>query len=184
MYSLGFVAVAPVPRSDFAGDLLTVSACVADPVVATEWDGSPWFADLDAVRRAVTRPDQVVLDVGITAEDVPAVLDDLADGGWDAAAGIVPDRLRQEVPVAPGATLGYELLAFGGGALHTVHCLGGYAADVAAATGARPAALGLYPSGEAARQAARWLTERAAGDQDIFLWFPAALVRPSTPPAE
>jgi hypothetical protein len=103
-----------------------------------------------------------VLAVGIAAPDVPALLKDMAKGGYDQEAGGLRGRLarREFLPgIRSGEVLGFELVGFDTGSWHTWTCLGGLVKDVRQATGVRPERWGLIPD-----------------EPKVLFWVPALLV--------
>jgi hypothetical protein len=157
-------------------DLVSMSHCVVDlsPTEPDGWD--EWFTDLQAARRTAAAAGRHVVAVGFAAEDVPALLDDVATG-WDATHGNLADRLRRGEPLPTGfEPLGFELVGYDTGTWHTWTCLGGLVEDVRVATGIRPGRWGLIQDGRAARTAADWLTASGLGDPKVFLWVPALLL--------
>ncbi|WP_449060691.1 hypothetical protein [Planomonospora algeriensis] len=172
-------------------DLVSLSGCVVDlvPVDLGGWDD--WFADpqeAGIAREHAGKPGLHVLGVGFAATDVPGLLADIADGGWDASAGSLPERLarRERFPCRGGRRLGFELVGFDSGGWHTWTCLGGLVADVHRATGVQPGSWGLIQDELDARRAARWLTDSGLGDPKVFLWTAALLtdVAQATPRTE
>lgn len=184
----GYLVASRAARQDWqdaglaSADLVSLSECIVDLVPAdpTGWDG--WFADPASAERArshASRPGLHVLAVGIAADDVLALLADISDGGWDQAAGSLPERLTRREPlstVSAGQPLGFELVGFDSGGWHTWTCLGGLVDDVRTATGVRPGKWGLIQAGQEARRAAEWLTASRLGDPKVFLWVPALLI--------
>jgi hypothetical protein len=159
--------------------LVSLSDCVVDLVPVEDpsgWDD--WFAsphEAEAARDQAGKPGLHVLAVGFATADVPGLLADMADSGWDA--GSLPERLarREPFPHASGQRLGFELVGFDGGGWHTWTCLGGLVADVRRATGVRPGRWGLIQDEQDARRAAQWLTDSGLGDPKVFLWAAALL---------
>ncbi|PSL56378.1 hypothetical protein B0I31_103127 [Saccharothrix carnea] len=149
------------------GALVSMSGCVTTVVTPNDWD--EWFGDLGSAGRA-RRDGLHVLAVGMAAQDVPAVLEDVAEGGWDVAAGGLPERLARAEAVPGGEVLGFELVGYDSGIWHTWTCLGGLVNDVAEATGVRPGRWGLIQDEGEARVAAEWLTASGLGDPKVFLW--------------
>jgi hypothetical protein len=163
--------------------LVSLSDCVVDlvPVDPGGWDD--WFASphaAGAARDRAGKPGLHLLAVGFATADVPGLLADMAAGGWDAAAGGLPERLarREAFPHASGRRLGFELVGFDSGCWHTWTCLGGLVADVYQATGVRPGRYGLIQDERDARRAAHWLTDSGLGDPKVFLWAAALLATP------
>lgn len=156
----------------------SMSTCLVDLV-------DTWFADIEPARHA-TRDGFTVLDIGVPREHVGPLLEDIADGGWDVAAGIVPERLTNQVPVAAGTPLGYELVGYDSGIWHSWLCLGGLVEAVHDATGVRPGGNALISDHASADRAARWLTGSGLGDPSgwpggsnkVFYWVPALLTVP------
>ena len=158
--------------------LVSLSDCVADvvPVDPEGWDD--WFAtapEAEAARARGGEPGLHVLAVGFAGVDVPGLLTDIADGGWDTAAGSLPNRLARQETFPPARRLGFELVGFDSGRWHTWTCLGGLVDDVFRATGVRPGQWGLIEGEQDARRAARWLTDSGLGDPKVFLWAAALL---------
>ncbi|MFD1149097.1 hypothetical protein [Saccharothrix hoggarensis] len=157
------------------GDLVSMSGCVTTVVPSTEWD--EWFGDRESAAVARAGRDGLhVLAVGIDSRDVAAVLEDVADGGWDVAAGSLPERLARTEPLPDGDVLGFELVGFDSGTWHTWTCLGGLVGDVGRATGIRPGRWGLVHDAHDARVAAEWLTASGSGDPKVFLWVAVKVV--------
>jgi hypothetical protein len=161
-------------------DLVSLSDCVVGlvPVDPGGWDH--WFAgpqEAESAREHAGKPGLHVLGVGFAAADVPGLLADIADGGWDASAGSLPERLarRERFPYCGGRRLGFELVGFDSGDWHTWTCLGGLVADVYRATGVQPGSRGLIQDEQDARRAAQWLTDSGLGDPKVFLWAAALL---------
>jgi hypothetical protein len=146
-----------------------------DPSGWDDWFASP--AEAEAARAQAGQPGLPVIAVGFARADVPGLLAEMADGGWDTAAGSLPERLaRQEpFPHAGGQRLGFELVGFDTGRWHTWVCLGGLVADVYQGTGVRPGKWGLIQEEQDARRAAQWLTDSGLGDPKVFLWAAALL---------
>jgi hypothetical protein len=164
--------------------LVSMSGCVVNllPVDPDGWDD--WFGDPVDSERARAEADQAelyVLGVGIAAQDVQPLLDDVGDGGWDVAAGSLPERLGRRVPVTAGELLGFELVGYDTGLWHTWICLGGLVGKVREATGVGPGRLGLIQDEQEARLAADWLTASNLGDPKVSLWVPAMLFAVSNP---
>ncbi|MEQ4725375.1 hypothetical protein [Nonomuraea sp. B19D2] len=160
--------------------LVSLSGCVVDlvPVDPGGWDD--WFAgprEAENARDRAGRPGLHVLGVGFAAADVPGLLADIADGGWDISAGSLPERLarHERFPYPGGRRLGFELVGFDSGCWHTWTCLGGLVADVRRATGVQPGRWGLIQDEQDARRAAQWLTDSGLGDPKVFLWAAALL---------
>lgn len=160
--------------------LVSMSDCVVDlvPVDPSGWDD--WFASPEEAKIAhehVGRPGLHVLGVGFAAADVPGLLADIADGGWDTSAGSLPERLarRERFPYPSDRRLGFELVGFDSGGWHTWTCIGGLVADVYRATGVQPGPWGLIQDEQDARRAAQWLTDSGLGDPKVFLWAAALL---------
>ena len=157
------------------GGLVSMSDCVTTLVTPNDWD--EWFGDLESAEVArAGRDDLHVLAVGFAAQDVHAVLEDVAEGGWDVAAGGLPERLTRAVALPGGEVLGFELVGYDTGGWHTWTCLGGLVHDVGEATGVRPGRWGLIQDECEARVAAEWLTASGLGDPKVFLWVAAKLV--------
>lgn len=155
--------------------LVSLSDCVVDlvPVDPSGWDD--WFAgpqEAEIAREHADKPGLHVLGVGFAAADVPGLLVDIADGGWDSSAGSLPERLarRERFPGHSGRRLGFELVGFDSGRWHTWTCLGGLVADVYRATGVQPGSWGLIHDERDARRAAQWLTESGLGEPKVTLW--------------
>lgn len=176
----GYLVAAREARRDWQdaglpeGELVSMSGCVTTVVAAAEWDER--FGDPGSAEEARAGRDGLhVLGVGIAARDVRAVLDDVAEGGWDVAAGSLPARLGRTEPVTGGEVLGFELVGFDSGIWHTWTCLGGLVGDVGEATGIRPGRWGLVQDERDARVAAEWLTASGLGDPKVFLWVAARI---------
>ncbi|MCP2168412.1 hypothetical protein LX83_005290 [Goodfellowiella coeruleoviolacea] len=185
---MGGYRVAPrVARPDWAdaglppGELVSMSNCVVDLVPAGPEDWQFWFADPESAEQARARsgvPGAQVLVVGFSARDIPALVEDMAEAGWDELAGGVPERLARHQPVTDGRVgqvLGFELVGFDFGGWHTWICLGGLVSDVERATGVRPGRWGLIQDGDEARRAAAWLTESGNASPDVYFWSAALL---------
>lgn len=158
-----------------AGELVSMSGCVTTLVSPNDRD--EWFSDLESAEVArAGRDDLRVLAVGMAAPDVPAVLEDVAEGGGDVAAGGLPERLAQAEAVPGGEVLGFELVGYDMGGWHTWTCLGGLVHDVGEATGVRPGQWGLVQDEGEARAAAEWLTASGLGDSEVYLWVAVKLV--------
>ncbi|MDA3625441.1 hypothetical protein OU415_08335 [Saccharopolyspora sp. WRP15-2] len=161
-----------------SADLVSMSSCVVDVLESDPdgWDG--WFDDLRSAERARAQESRElhVLEVGFAVPDLPELSADIADGGWDAAAGSLPERLARGEPCSGGRLLGFELVGYDCGLWHTWTCLGGLVRDVGRATGVRPGQWGLIQDEQQARQAADWLTESGLGDPKVFRWVAARLV--------
>ncbi|MEU4448676.1 hypothetical protein AB0K14_39910 [Actinosynnema sp. NPDC050801] len=158
------------------GPLVSMSDCVstlvpADPDGWDEWFGDP--ASAEAARAG--RQGLHVIEVGIAVRDVEALLADVAEGGWDAAAGSLPGRLARAEPVTGSGVLGFELVGYDSGGWHTWMCLGGLVDDVREATGVRPGRWGLVQDEQEARVAADWLTASGLGDPKVFFWVAARI---------
>jgi hypothetical protein len=160
--------------------LVSLSNCVVDlvPVDPSGWDD--WFAspqEAEIARDKAGKPGLHVLAVGFATADVPGLLADIADGGWDTSAGSLPERLasRERFPYRAGQRLGFELVGFDSGSWHTWTCLGGLVADVNRATGVQPGRWGLIQDEQDARRAAQWLTDSGLGVPKVFLWAAAML---------
>ncbi|WP_406279106.1 hypothetical protein OH799_11400 [Nocardia sp. NBC_00881] len=160
--------------------LVSLSDCVVDltPVDPNGWDD--WFAsphEAEAARDQAGKPGLHVLAVGFATADVPGLLSDLADGGWDTAAGSLPERLanHERFPRITAQRLGFELVGFDSGRWHTWTCLGGLVADVHRATGVQPGQRGLIPDEQSARRAAQWLNDSGLGNPKVFFWAAALL---------
>lgn len=167
---------AGLPRSG----LLSLSGCVVDlaPVDSSGWDD--WFAsrqEAETARDQTGKSGLHVLGVGFAAADVPGLLADMVDGGWDASAGSLPERLtrRETFPDFGDRRLGFELVGFDSGLWHTWTCIGGLVTDVHQATGVQPGPSGLIQDEQDARRAAQWLTDSGLGDPKVFLWAAALL---------
>ncbi|MEV4165184.1 hypothetical protein [Nonomuraea dietziae] len=157
------------------------------PVDADGWDD--WFAspqEAEIARDQAGRSGLQVLGVGFAAADVPGLLVDMADGGWDASAGSLPERLnrREKFPGSGERQLGFELVGFDSGSWHTWTCIGGLVTDVYQATGVQPDPHGLIQNEQDARRAAQWLTDSGLGDPKVFLWAAALLTEPRERPSE
>jgi hypothetical protein len=157
-----------------ANGLVSMSGCVVDLVSAVPNGWDEWFGDPGSANRAL-RPGMRVLGVGIAATDVDPLLEDIADGGWDQAAGSVPDRLARRVPLPPNDPFGFEVIGYDSGRWHTWTCLGGLVAAVEQATGILPGEHGLVQDERQARRAADWLTTSNLGDPKVFHWVAALL---------
>jgi hypothetical protein len=160
--------------------LVSLSDCVVDlvPVDSSGWDD--WFAtpqEAEIARDRVDKSGLHVLGVGFAATDVPGLLADMADGGWDASAGSLPERLarREKFIDSSDRRSGFELVGFDSGRWHTWTCIGGLVTDVAQATGIQPGPNGLIQDEQDARRAAQWLTDSGRGDPKVFLWAAALL---------
>ncbi|MCA2229693.1 hypothetical protein [Nonomuraea aurantiaca] len=160
--------------------LVSLSGCVVDlvPVDASGWDD--WFAsphEAEIARDQAGKSGLHVLGVGFASADVPGLLADMADGGWDASAGSLPERLtrREKFPDSGHRRLGFELVGFGSGSWHTWTCIGNLVTDVHQATGVQPGPSGLIQDEQDARRAAQWLTDSGLGDPKVFLWAAALL---------
>jgi hypothetical protein len=160
--------------------LVSLSDCVVDLVSVDPGGWDDWFAspqEAEIARERAGRPDLHVLEVGFATADVPGLLADIADGGWDVSAGSLPERLarRERFPCLDRQRLGFELVGFDSGCWHTWTCLGGLVADVHRATGVQPGPWGLIQDEQDARRAAQWLTDSGLGDPKVFLWAAALL---------
>lgn len=154
-----------------AGELVSMSGCVTTVVTPNDWD--EWFGDPGSAERA-RRDGLHVLAVGMAAQDVPAVLEDV--GGGDVAVDGLPARLARAEAVPGGEVLGFELVGYDSGIWHTWTCLGGLVRDVGEATGVRPGRWGLIQDEREARLAAEWLTASGLGDPKVFRWVAVKLV--------
>jgi hypothetical protein len=160
--------------------LVSLSECVVDlvPVDPNGWDS--WFAsphEAEIACEQASKPGMHVLGVAFAPADVPGLLADIADGGWDASAGSLPERLvrRETFPYSGTRQMGFELVGFDSGSWHTWTCLSGLVADVYQATGVQPGRWGLIQDQQDARRAAQWLTDSGLGDPKVFLWTAALL---------
>jgi hypothetical protein len=186
-YALAGYRVAPrADRQDWqdaalpSTGLVSLSDCLVDlmPVDPSGWD--TWFAsphEAEIAHDQAGKPGLGVLAVGFATADVPGLLADIADGGWDTAAGSLPERLarNERFPHASGQRLGFELVGFDSGRWHTWTCLGGLVADVHQAIGVQPGQWGLIQDEQDAHRAAQWLTDSGLGDPKVFLWAAALL---------
>jgi hypothetical protein len=165
-----------------SADVVSMSECIVDLVSADRDGWDDWFADPASAEQARThagRSGLHVLAVGIAVPDVPALLKDMARGGYDQEAGGLRGRLarREFLPgIRSGEVLGFELVGFDTGSWHTWTCLGGLVKDVRQATSVRPERWGLIPDEQEARRAAAWLTASELGDPKVLFWVPALLV--------
>ena len=161
-------------------DLVSLSDCIVDlmPVDPSGWDD--WFAspqEAEIARDQAGKAGLHVLGVGFATADIPGLLTDIADGGWDTSAGSLPERLarHERFPYPGSRRLGFELVGFDSGSWHTWTCLGGLVADVHRATGVQPGRWGLIQDEQDAHRAAQWLTGSGLGDPKVFLWAAALL---------
>ncbi|WP_052371773.1 hypothetical protein [Amycolatopsis taiwanensis] len=160
-------------------DLVSMSSCVVELLAADPQGWVDWFGDSESAEQARVQANRAglhALGVGIAASDIPALLADMAEGGWDQQAGSLPERLARRAPIAAGRLLGFELVGYDCGLWHTWTCLGGLVRDVRQATGVRPGRWGLIQDEQQARRAADWLTASELGDPKVFLWVAAMLV--------
>ncbi|WP_432929561.1 hypothetical protein ACQPZZ_05545 [Microbispora sp. CA-135349] len=160
--------------------LVSLSDCVVDLVSSDPIGWDDWFdgpQEAEIARERAGKPGLHVLGVGFATADVPGLLADIADGGWDASAGSLPERLawRERFPNPGGRRLGFELVGFDSGCRHTWTCLGGLVSNVYRATGVQPGIWGLIQDEQDARRAAQWLTDSNLGDPKVFLWAAALL---------
>lgn len=184
----GYLVAAGGVRTDWrdaglsSADLISMSDCVVDLVSAKRDGWDDWFDDPVSAERSRARAGRSglhVLAVGIAATDAPALLQDLAEGGYSPDDGGMTGRLarREAFPdVQSGRVRGFELVGFDHGGWHTWTCLGGLVNEVRQATGVRPGSWGLIQEEQEARRAAAWLTASGLGDPKVFLWVPALLV--------
>ncbi|WP_409182123.1 hypothetical protein F9C11_37705 [Amycolatopsis sp. VS8301801F10] len=145
-------------------EFVSISECVA------EVRDDDWFRDLVLARQ--TGFD--VLEVGFAPEEAEPIVREILAEGWDRETSAVLSRIAEGLRPS-GEFLGFELVGYDGGTWHTWRCLGGLVDDVRAATGIVPGRHGLIESEDAARQAARWLTESGLGDPKVFDWAAAGL---------
>lgn len=168
---------ATLPRTD----LVSMSGCVVDLLAADRQGWDEWFDNALLAEQARVEANEAglyVLGVGIAAQDVQPLLDDIADPGWDMVAGSLPERLSRREPLPAGALQGFELVGYDSGFWHSWTCLDGLVRDVREATGIGPGRWGLIQDEQEARTAADWLTVSNLGDPKVSLWVPAALVEP------
>jgi len=81
-----------------SADVVSMSECVVDLVSADRDGWDDWFGDpasAEQVRAHAGRSGLHVLAVGIAAPDVPALLKDMAKGGYDQEAGGLRGRLAR-----------------------------------------------------------------------------------------
>jgi hypothetical protein len=160
-------------------DLVSMSSCTVELLAADPHGWDDWFGDSESAEQSRIQSNQAglhVLGVGIAASDIPALLADMAEGGWDQEAGSLPEQLGRREPIPTGQLLGFELVGYDCGLWHTWICLGGLVHDVRQATGVRPGRWGLIQDEQQARRAADWLTASHLGDPKVFLWLAAMLV--------
>lgn len=150
-----------------SGEFVSISECVA------EVHEDDWFRDLALARQ--TGFD--VLEVGFAPEEAEPVVREILADGWSRETSVVAGRIEEGASTS-GELLGFELVGYDCGLWHTWRCLGGLVDDVRAATGVVPGRHGLIEDADAARQAARWLTESGLGDPKVFHWAAAGLFLP------
>ncbi|WP_370939075.1 hypothetical protein [Amycolatopsis sp. cg13] len=147
-------------------EFVSISECVAEV-------HDDWFRDLAFARQTGLH----VLEVGFRPDEAGPIVSEIIADGWNRETSVVVGRIAEGASTS-GELLGFELVGYDEGLWHTWRCLGGLVDDVRAATGIVPGRHGLIESEDAARQAARWLTESGLGDPKVFHWAAVGLFVP------